>query len=86
MRPIRVNAYGNAFWPDISLTLPRCSPTGLIVLLRGTLYKALVLLSNLQELYVHPSSVMFNRKAKWVMFHEGKSLRLSGSNQSCGNQ
>lgn len=22
------------------------------------------------ELYVHPSSVMFNRKAKWVMFHE----------------
>lgn len=23
------------------------------------------------ELWVHPSSVMFNRKAKWVMFHEG---------------
>lgn len=38
------------------------------------------------ELWVHPSSVMFNRKAKWVMFHEGIFLDNWGLNGSGGDK
>ena len=49
----------------------KMQPDGSYRLVKGDIVYILLSPIESKELYVHPSSVMFNRQANWVMFHEG---------------